>query len=84
MESIEVELTRGDSLSLLWVFVSARDSIMLRRVPNMQCHGRLKYMQKVVAAIVASGNRLKRKAVDLGVGVSRLSRRLSQKKLMIC
>ena len=66
------------------VFISARDSIMLRRVPNMQCHGRLKCMLKVTAAVVASGNRLKHEAVDLGIGVSHLSRMLSQKKLVIC
>ncbi|GMN64400.1 hypothetical protein TIFTF001_033472 [Ficus carica] len=33
--------------------ISVRDSIVLRRMLGMQCHGRLKRMQKVVAASVS-------------------------------
>ncbi|GMN62032.1 hypothetical protein TIFTF001_031095 [Ficus carica] len=35
----------------------------------MLCHGQLKHMRKVVAAIVARCNRLGSEAVDFGVGV---------------
>ena len=40
------------------VFISARDSVMLRRMFGMQCHGRLKHMREDVAIDVASCNRL--------------------------
>ncbi|GMN44725.1 hypothetical protein TIFTF001_013916 [Ficus carica] len=75
-ERIKPESIRVILNSLGWtrdgVFISVRD-FMLRRVPDIQCYGRLKRMQEVVPIVVASCNRLGSKAVDLGIDVPCLS-----------
>ncbi|GMN47231.1 hypothetical protein TIFTF001_016412 [Ficus carica] len=70
LESIQVML---NLLGWTREAISARDSIMLRIVHSTQCHSRLKCKREVVVAVMAICNRLGSEAVDLGVGVHRLS-----------